>query len=88
MNTDIKFLNREWRKQYFLINFEDYFWIACLSYFYTPICVVSSTFVGSSDPKPLPNSSGQLAEIILYIIPPESISNVTKSYSGAATIEM
>ena len=39
--------------------------------FQTPICVVSSTFIGYSDPKPLPNSSGQLAELIVYIIPPE-----------------
>ena len=37
--------------------------------FSTPICVVSSTVIGSSDP--LPNSSGQLAELIVYIIPPE-----------------
>ena len=35
------------------------------------MCVVSSTFVGSSDPLLIPNSSGQLAEVIVYIIPPE-----------------
>ena len=34
-----------------LTNFENYFWIACLSYFYTPISVVSHTFIGSSDLK-------------------------------------
>ena len=39
--------------------------------FYTPICVVSSTFVGSSDPPLIQNSSGQSAELIVYIIPPE-----------------
>ena len=42
-----------------------------LSFFKTPTCVVSSTFVGFSDPKPLPNSSGQQADLIIYIIPPE-----------------
>ena len=42
------------------------------SYFLDPnMCVVSSTFVGSSDPLLIPNSSGQLAEVIVYIIPPE-----------------
>ena len=39
--------------------------------FEIPICVVSSTFVGSSDPPLIPKSSGQLAELIVYIIPPE-----------------
>ena len=36
MNNDIYFLNREWGIQYSLTNFEDYFWIACLSYFLDP----------------------------------------------------
>ena len=31
------------------------------------MCVVSNTFVGYFDP----NFSGQLAELIVYIIPPE-----------------
>ena len=39
--------------------------------FYTSICVVSYTFEGSSDPPLIRNSSGQLAELIVYIIPPE-----------------
>ena len=39
--------------------------------FYTPICVVSSKFVGSSDPPLIPNSGDQLAELIIYIIQPE-----------------
>ena len=39
--------------------------------FKTPIRVVSCTFEGSSDPTLLRNSSGQLAELIVYIIPPE-----------------
>ena len=36
----------------------------------TPLCVVSSTFEGSSDPPLILNSSGQLL-LIVYIIPPE-----------------
>ena len=62
--------------------FGDHFWISCLSYFWTPICVISSTFVKSSDPPLIPKSSGQLAELIVYIIPPELICIVTKSYQS------
>ena len=51
MNNDIEFLNIEWRTRYFFTNYEDRFWIACPSYFYTPICVVSGTFVCRFDPK-------------------------------------
>ena len=47
---------------------------------WTPICVVSSTFEGSSDPPLMRNSSGQLAELIVYVIPPEQIYIVAKSY--------
>ena len=36
-----------------------------------PICMVSNTYVGSSDPHLIPNYSGQLAELVVYIIPPE-----------------
>ena len=39
--------------------------------FQAPICVVSSSFVGSSDPPLIPNPSGQLAELIVYIVPQE-----------------
>ena len=42
--------------------------------------MVSSTFEGSSDPPLILNSSGQLAELIVYIIPPEQICIITKSY--------
>ena len=42
--------------------------------------MVSCTFEGSSDPPLQRNSSGQLAELIVYIIPPELICIVTKSY--------
>ena len=36
LNNDIQFLNREWITRYSLTNFEDHFWIACLSYFLDP----------------------------------------------------
>ena len=36
--------------------------------FLDPICVVSSTFEGSSDPHLIPNSIRQLAELIVYIV--------------------
>ena len=39
--------------------------------FQPPICVVSCTFEGSSDPRLIRNSGGQLAELIVYTIPPE-----------------
>ena len=39
--------------------------------FQTPMCVVSSIFEGYSDPPLMPNCSGQLAELIVYIIPLE-----------------
>ena len=58
-------------------HFEDHFWIACLSHFLNPKCVISNTLVGSW----FPNSSGQLAGLIVYIIPPEYICIVTRSYS-------
>ena len=35
------------------------------------MCMVSGTFVGSSDPPLIPNCSGQLAELVVYIIPSE-----------------
>ena len=39
--------------------------------FLHPLCVVSNTFVGSSDPSLILDSSGQLTELIVYINPPE-----------------
>ena len=39
-------------------------------FLYTNMCG-SQYIVGSSDPPLIPNSSGQLAELIVYIVPPE-----------------
>ena len=47
---------------------------ASVAVFYSNMCG-SNTFVGSSDPPLIPKSkkpnSGQLVELIVYIIPPE-----------------
>ena len=51
MNNDIKFLNIEWRTWYSRTNFEDHFGLHASVIFYTPICVVSFTFVGCFDRK-------------------------------------
>ena len=51
--------------RYSVTHFEDHFWIACLSYFLDPICVVSRTFTGSSDPK-LQWSIGRTNWFILF----------------------
>ena len=71
MNNDIEFLNREWRTRYTLTNFDDHF-LDCI------ICIPQLFFrrkyvwfpAHLYDPV-IPNSSGQLAELIVYIIPPE-----------------
>ena len=64
MNNDILFLNREWRTRYSLAHFEDHFWIACLSYFLDPnMCGFQIHLKGPMIPDP----SGQLAELIVYI---------------------
>ena len=70
MNNDVKFLNIEWRTLYSLTNFLDHFGLH--SYFLDPniICVVSGTFVYVGL---ITNSSGQLTELIIYIIPLEYI---------------
>ena len=60
-------LNREWGTQYYLTQFEDHFWIACLSYFLDPNMCGFDHVWGPV----IPNSSGQLAELIVYIIQPE-----------------
>ena len=67
MNNDIKFLNTEWKTWYSLTNFEE-FWIVCLSYFFKPQYV---WFLVHLYVAYLPNSSSQLSELILYIIPLE-----------------
>ena len=66
MNNDIKFLNTECETWYSLTSFEDHFGI------YTPVIFrpqnvwfPSHLYVGL-----ILNSSGQLAELIVYIIPP------------------
>ena len=62
MNNDIKFLNTESRTWYSLTKFLRPFWIACPSYFFRPqyVWFPSYLYVGS-----VPNSSGQLAELIV-----------------------
>ena len=68
MNNDIKFLNKEWRAWYSLTNFEDHFWLHASVILLDPnmcgflhVCVLvwSQTL------------SGQLTELIVYIIPLE-----------------
>ena len=67
MNNDIKFLNIDWRPRYPLANFENHFGL-----YVSVIFLVFNMrgflhmYIGV-----IPKSSGQLAEIILYIIPPE-----------------
>ena len=60
MNNDIKFLNIEWRTRYSLKNFEDHFGLhACISrpqYVWFLVHVYVAL---------IPNSSGQLAELIV-----------------------
>ena len=76
MNNDIKFLNTEQRTRYSLTNFEDHFGLHA-SFIFRPQCVwfLVHLYVGL-----ISNSRGQLAEIIIYIIPLEYICIVTRSY--------
>ena len=68
MNNDMKFLDIEWRTPYPLTNFEDHFGLrASVIFFrlqYGPFPV--HLYTGK-----LPNSSDQLAELIVHIIPLE-----------------
>ena len=66
MSNDIKFLNIEWRTQYYLTNFEDHFGLHASVIFLRPqyVWFPSHLYAGL-----IPNSSGQLAELIVYIIP-------------------
>ena len=68
MNNDIKFLNIEWRTRNSLINFEDHFGLHASVIFFRPqyMWFPSQLYIGV-----IPNSSGQLAELIVYIIPLE-----------------
>ena len=64
MNNDIYFLDREWRTWYSLTHFEDNFWIACIGYFFTPKYVRFPVHLYGTV---IPDHSGQLAELIVYI---------------------
>ena len=76
MNTDIKFLNIEWGTQYSLTKFEDCFGLhASVISSHQYVWFVAHLYVGL-----IPKSSGQLAELIVYIIPLEYICIVTRSY--------
>ena len=66
MNNDILFLNREWRTRYSLAHFEDHFWIACLSNFLDPNMQYVWFPIHLKGPM-IPDPSGQLAELIVYI---------------------
>ena len=68
MNIDIKFLNIEWRTRYSLTKFEDHFELHASVIFLDPVCVLSGSFVCCADPKLY---RGQLAELMVYIIPLE-----------------
>ena len=61
MNNDIKFLDIEWRTPYPLRNFEDRFGLCASSYFLILkyVCFPVHLYTGY-----IPNSSGQLAELI------------------------
>ena len=67
MNNDITFLNREWRTRYSLTNFKtnlDYMPQLLLRSRY--VWFPSDLYIGV-----IPNSNGQLAELIVYTIPLE-----------------
>ena len=68
MNNDIKFLNKEWRILCPLANFEDRFGLCASVIFYRLQYVWFSVHLYTG---PLPNSSGQWAELIVHIIPLE-----------------
>ena len=76
MNNDIKFLDIEWKTWCSLTYFEDHFGLhaSVISYFLDPnIC-------GFLHISVIPNSGGQLAELIVYIIPLEIIRIFTRFY--------
>ena len=68
MNSDIKFLHTEWRTPYPLTHFEDRLGLRASVIFFLLQCVwfPIHLYIGQ-----LPNSSGQLAELIVHIIPLE-----------------
>ena len=68
MNNAIKFLDTEWRTRYSLINFEDHFGLCASIIFFRPqyVWFHSHLYIGV-----IPNSSGQMAELIICAIPLE-----------------
>ena len=67
MNNDIEVLNIEWRTWYSLTNFEDHFGLhASVVFLLQYVWFLVHLYVGL-----IPNSSGKLAELIVYIIPLE-----------------
>ena len=65
MNSDIKFLNIEWRTPYPHIKFEDCFGLrASVIFLLQYVWFLAHLYTGQ-----LPNSSGQLAELIVHINP-------------------
>ena len=69
INNDMKFLNIEWRTLYSLKNFEDHFRLhASVNYFFRLqyVWFPVHLYIGL-----IPNSSGQLAELLVCIIPLE-----------------
>ena len=67
MNNDIKFLDIESRTRYSLTTFEDHFELHALAIFRPQfVWFLSHLYIGV-----ISNSSGQLAELIVYIMPLE-----------------
>ena len=76
IKNDIKFLSMEWRPRYSLKNFVDHFGLHASVIFNTQhLWFLVHLYVGL-----IPNSSGQLAELIVYIISPDEICIVARSY--------
>ena len=80
MNNDIKFLDTEWRRtRHSLTNFEDHFELHAL--FLDPnVCGFWYLYVDF-----LQNSSGQLAKLVVYIIPLEQVCIAVTSYCQNGT---
>ena len=83
----LKVLNTEWRTRYSLTNFEDHYGLHAPVIFFKPQYVLFLVHLYVSW---LPNSSGQLAELIIHAtcIPLEYICIVTPSYWQYTETEM
>ena len=68
MNNDIKFLKIEWTTRYSLTNLEDHFGLHASVIYFKPQYV---WFLAHLYVDLIPNPSGQLAELIVDIIPLE-----------------